>query len=504
MTRWRGLVLGVVLGLAVQTAAAETFTLRGVTFSKSIYLSEQQLQDAVAPYLNRPITFEDVQKMLADVDRLYVLSGVMTARSVLLPQEVPDGILKLDLIEAEIGAVQVEPMGGTRPEFIRRNISLKEGEKPDYEALERDLRIFELSHDFVPKLTFGPGETTGTVNAVIGGDVPERFIWTGSLDNFGTEETGEVRATLSGRWANVSGVRDTLSFQLQGSEGSYSGSLGYSRPVGGWQGGRMTATLSYTNSNVIRADFSVLDIVSDTIQGSVGYRVPFRVQPDRHFMFDVSLVAEETTSTLGDLPFQTTTLFEIVPQVSWSRKWERQSLSLSAGLKLGTSDTLETSETEGSYALLFGSANYARRVGETLGFEASAIVQLAPDQNLPVPRLISAGGITTMRGYPNNIRSGDSGVILHTQISRLVPWQMGERVRVTPFAFADGALVVPYREVGGIDTEQDLLLSIGAGARFDVGDKLSGLLMVGVPLRETLGFEDTGSGRLYAGFDYRF
>ncbi|MFP1644558.1 ShlB/FhaC/HecB family hemolysin secretion/activation protein [Pontitalea aquivivens] len=504
MTRWRGLVLAAVLGLAVQAAQAETFTLRGVTFSDSIYLTEGQLQGAVAPYLNRPITFDDVQKMLADIDRLYVLSGVVTARAVLLPQEVPDGIVKLDLIEAEIGAVQVEPLGGTRADFIRRNLSVAEGERPDYEALERDLRIFELAHDFVPQLTFGPGEAAGTVNAVIGGDVPERFTWTGSLDNFGTEETGEIRATIAGRWANVSGIRDTLSFQLQGSEGSYSGALGYSRPVGGWQGGRMTATLSYTNSNVIRADFAVLDIVSDTVQASVGYRVPFRVQPDRHFMFDISLVAEDTTSTLGDVPFQTTTLIEIVPQLSWSRKWDRQSLSLSAGLKIGASDTLETSETEGSYALVFGSANYARRVGETLGFEASAIVQLAPDQNLPVPRLISAGGISTMRGYANNIRSGDSGVILHTQISRLVPWDLGERVRVTPFAFADGALVVPYRTDGSINMDQDLLLSVGAGARIDMGADLSGLVMVGVPLRETLGTDDQGGGRFYAGFDYRF
>ena len=40
--------------------------------------------------------------------------------------------------------------------------------------------------------------------------------------------------------------------------------------------------------------------------------------------------------------------------------------------------------------------------------------------------------------------------------------------------------------------------------RFDVSDSASGLLMVGVPLRETLGFTDTNKGVLYAGFDYRF
>jgi hemolysin activation/secretion protein len=303
--------------------------------------------------------------------------------------------------------------------------------------------------------------------------------------------------------ANLTGVRDTLSFQLQGSEGSTSGGIGYSRPVG-WQGGRLTATLSYTNSEVIRADFAALDIVSDTVQGSLGYRLPFRVEPDSFFIFDIAVTAETTDSTLADLPFQETDLVELVPQLSWSKQWPRHSFSVSGGLKVGSADTLGVSLTEGSYYLAFASANYAQRVGESLGLEVSAIGQFAYNQNLPVPRLISAGGITTVRGYPNNVRSGDNGLIVRTQLSRLVPWTLGERVDVTPLAFADGALVVPFRIDGGIDADQDFMFSVGAGLRFDVGDSASGLLMVGVPLRETLGFTDTNTGLLYAGFDYRF
>jgi hemolysin activation/secretion protein len=266
----------------------------------------------------------------------------------------------------------------------------------------------------------------------------------------------------------------------------------------------LTATLSYTNSEVIRADFAALDIVSDTFQGSLGYRLPFRVEPDSYFLFDVAVTGEATDSELAGLAFQTTDIIEIVPQLSWSKQWPRHSFSVSGGLKLGTADTLGVSLTEGSYQMAFASANYAQRLGESLGLEVIAIGQLAFNQNLPVPRLISAGGITTVRGYPNNVRSGDSGLILRTQLSRLVPWTLGERVNVTPLAFADGALVVPFRIDGGIDTDQDVLLSVGAGMRFDVSDSASGLLMVGVPLRETLGFTDTNKGVLYAGFDYRF
>lgn len=504
MTRLRQLIFCIALLFCGQAALAQTFTLRGVAFSDSVYLSDKQLQDTAAPYLNRPISLTDVQEMLAAVNRLYVVSGIVTAQAVLLPQEVPDGILKIELVEAEVGKVEVADLGGTHESFMRRNVSLSAGGRPDYDELEHDLRIFEIAHDFVPRLTFGPGDATGTVNAVIGGEVPERFSWTASLDNFGTEETGIARATLAGRWSNVSGVRDTMSAQLQASEGSYSAAVGYSRPVGGWAGGRMTGTLSYTNSNVIKADFAELDIVSDTTQASIGYRAPFRVRPTSNFMFDISVVGEQTTSIIGGLPFQTTDLVEVIPQISWSRRWDRQSLSLSAGLKMGRAQTLEVSETEGQYALFFGTANYARRIGAKLGLESSAIVQFAPNQNLAVPRLISAGGVTTMRGYPNNVRSGDSGIILHNQISRLEPYPMGERLNVTPFAFLDVALIVPYRIDGSINAEQDFLASIGGGLRADMGLDISGILMVGVPLRETLGLTDNKKPRFYLGVDYRF
>ncbi|MCA3512422.1 MAG: ShlB/FhaC/HecB family hemolysin secretion/activation protein [Rhodobacter sp.] len=498
------LFLVVLASMCSSLASAQTFTLKGVTFGDSMYLEEEELQAAAAPYLNRPIRFEDVQQMLADVNRLYAASGIPTAEAVLLPQEVPDGILKIDLIEATIGAVTVAGPTRASEGFVRRNVSLREGERPDYAQLERDLRIFGIAHDYVPTLTFGLGAASGTVDAIIGGEAPEGLSWTASLDNFGTEETGRSRVGISARWSNVTGVRDALSMQLLLSEGSGALSLGYSRPFGGWQGGRIFGTAYVTNADVIQASFAPLDILSDTIQFSTGYRVPFRVRPDSHFIFEAVVTRESTDSSILGLLLQSTVITEFAPQISWQKQWPRQNLASSLGFKLGSADTQAVSGTEGTYGLLFAAADYARLLSDDWVLNLSASMQYAKGQNLPVARLLSAGGVSTVRGYPNNVRSGDSGIILRTQPERRTPWTVGQRTELFPFGFFDAALVVPFRIDGSVNSDQDVLASIGAGLRANMGGKVNGLLMVGVPLRETLGFDDVGRASVFAGLDYRF
>jgi hemolysin activation/secretion protein len=199
-----------------------------------------------------------------------------------------------------------------------------------------------------------------------------------------------------------------------------------------------------------------------------------------------------------------TEITEVVPQLSWQKTWPSQTLALSLGVKIGEADTAFASQTEGQYTILFGAAEYARQLGEDYVLSLSGTMQYAPDENLPVPRLISAGGVTTVRGYPNNVRSGDSGVILRAQIDRRTPWEIGENTKVYPFGFLDAAVIIPFRVDGSFNEDQDTLASVGAGLRVEIGSDISGLVMLGVPLRDTLGFQDKGRPNLLIGVDYRF
>jgi len=486
-------------------ASAQTFQIEGVAFESSDYLTDELLNSVSAKYISRPITFDDLQAMIDELNLLYARSGVPTARAVLPPQEIRDGILRVSLIEAEIEIVEVEGFRNTNPDFLRRTISLGVGTKPDFAQLERDLMIYDIAHDISPQLSFSAGDTPGTTRAIIRAEEPERWSITGSLDNFGRPETGEARATAFVRWNSATGVRDTLSFQAQGSSGAQSTSVGYSRPIGPG-GGRVVAALSYSTSSIIGGDFTVVRIKSDSASASLSYRRPAWVRPDRYVMFDGGLTYETTQSTIEETDFADINLSDLFFSARYNRRYAKAVLGVSAGLRAGTADAIGTSETEGSYWLLYGEGTYARPLSEKLMFNGTLRYQLAYGENLPVARLLTAGGVGTVRGYPENIRGGDSGVVLNFQLSArdpITPEAM-PKLRMTPFGFVDAALILPYRVDGGFNSEHDLLASLGGGVSFGLGDKASLLAMIGVPLVDTLGFTDAGQPAFYLGLDYTF
>lgn len=494
------LVVWIALSVGVQ---AQTFQINGVAFSDSVYLSDEELQAVADKYTNRPIAFGDLEQMLADVQTLYTRSGVLTAQAVLPPQDVEDGILRVSLVEAEIETVQIDGLERTSPAFLRRTISLAEGARPDFEMLEKDLRLYEVMHDISPRLSFEPGTQPGTTIATISGEETTPYTSTISLDNFGREETGELRAAYFGRWSSVTGVRDTLSFKLQRSESSQSASAGYSRPVN-MRGGRVEATLSYSDAEVINGPFSALEIISESFGATLSYRQPFRIGPFSHWTWETGLAYETSSSTLLGLTFSDIEIQEVYAAVTYTARADTYVISATGGVRVGEADTAAISQTEGGYALLYGSLAYTRPLGERLLFETSVLAQYADGENLPVARLFTGGGPDILRGYPNNVRSGDSGVVGRFQLSGRNTIPLGESdFSARPFGFMDLGLIVPFRPDGGIESDQDFLASFGVGTRINYRTDASMLLMAGLPVRETLGYEDP-EATFYFGLDYTF
>lgn len=499
-----GAVLAVTLALAVP-AAAQSFSISSVRFDDSVYLDNATLAGIADRYTGRAIGFADLQAMVEEVNRAYALAGVVTALAVLPPQDIVNGVLQVRLVEARIEAVDSTALEHTREDFIRDNIRLDEQAHVDFEQLEHDLHLFEIAHDFRPVVSFGPGEAEGMTRAHIGGDEPPRFEHVFSADNYGSPQTGKARAAYFGRWNSVTGRRDILSLQIQKTKGAWAGGLGYSVPAFG-NGGRIVASATHARSQVISDPFSPVDIRSTSTSASVGYTRPFWVAPDRHWMVSADLQVEQNESEISGLPLLRTDLRDAAIGVAFQRRFDRSVLGVSFGIRAGHADTDQTSETEGSYWLAFGNASYARLLGDWGLFSTAMSYQYAHGQNLPVARLFNAGGATSVRGYPNAVRSGDSGLIMQNQISTANGYELGTGfpIALSPFAFVDAAIIVPYRVDGSYNSDHDLLASIGLGLRAEFDDRATGLVTYGVPLRNTLGFDDRGKGTLYVGLDMSF
>lgn len=496
------LVAPLALLVAMQPAVAQSFSIERVAFPDSAYLSQSELQAVASRYTDRSITFSDLEALLAEVQGLYAEAGIVTARAILPPQDIVDGTLRVELVEAVVESIEIDGLDRTDPDFLRRNIGLAEGELPDFERLERDLRVFDIAHDIAPQLSFAAGGTPGTTRVIIGGEEPPARTWMLSADNFGRKETGELRASAFVRWSSVTGRRDILSLQAQLSRGARFAAAGYSLPAGPG-GGRIVAAASYSRSDIVDGEFAIINVVARSDTASLAYSRPFRVRAASHWMLDTGVGYERNVSSTTGLAFSDIRILDAYVAINHTRRFALSSLRAGVGLRAGRAQAEQTTETEGSFWLVFANLDYARRATQNIVLEAELSAQIAPDQNLPVARLFTVGGPTTIRGYPINVRGGDSGLLARLQVSRAEPFERGD-FAFRPFGFVDAAVVVPFRRDGGFDSDQDLLASIGAGLRMQYRDNASALLMAGVPLIETQGFTDTGRPTVYFGIDYRF
>ncbi len=482
---------------------AQTFQLSGVKFSSSDYLSDAELQGAVAPYLNRDIEFPDVEKMVAAVQGLYLSKGIVTAQAIIEPQQVADGILKLTLVEAELAQVKVDGAKDTKPEFVMRRLSAQQGAKPDFDRLARDLRLFEVAYDIRPKLSFSPGDLPGTATAVISIEEPKKFSWVASLDNFASEALGETQLSLAATVRSLTGHRDVLSVKATATQGSEGLSFYYNRPVG-LQGGSVSVSGSYTQSEIVRGEFSIINIATEDLKFSTGYSQPIWIERDRFWTVSADLNYEKSDSVVAGTALQSNDLIELDVGLAFQQKRLGQAWSVSGGLKFGNVDSNGASASDGRYELLYGSASYARRMGDNFVLDANLDVQFADGQNLSVRRRFTGGGVTSLRGFEKDVRSGDSGAIVRLQLTCPSPC-MGEekpKVAISPFAFVDFGIIKPFKAAAAAVDTQDHLASVGIGARVNVKN-VNLLGFVGAPVIKPAGLTKT-SPRAYFGADYAF
>jgi hemolysin activation/secretion protein len=234
--------------------------------------------------------------------------------------------------------------------------------------------------------------------------------------------------------------------------------------------------------------------------------MPFWIGPQSHWGVELSYGYEDNTSSFGGLDFADVNLQELVVLASYQRLLPTYSVAARVGFKSGSAESSEVTETEGDYMMLFGSVSYAKEFSETAVLSADMNFQLALDENLPAARLFNAGGALSLRGYPNAVRSGDSGLIVRVQVSPKRTYDMPgyEPGLLSPFGFVDLGMVVPFREDGSIDADQDYLASLGLGLRGEFSKSASGVMMIAIPMVDTLGFGDSGSPIGYIGLDYKF
>ncbi len=159
----------------------------------------------------------------------------------------------------------------------------------------------------------------------------------------------------------------------------------------------------------------------------------------------------------------------------------RSQFSLGLGI-LGA--TVNDTGTDGRFFSWLGQFQWVQSFDRDTVLITRVAAQLTSNSLLPTEQF-GIGGIDTVRGYRQNERVGDSGIIGSVEV----------RIPIVRNASGDSVLqLTPFVDIGtvwsnraGVDANTTLA-SIGTGLRWQINPNLAARLDIGIPLLNKTGF----------------
>lgn len=200
---------------AAPTAASDPhFAVTGFSVTGNTLVDGDSVSRALAPFIRPDADFALLRQAVQAVEKLYADKGYSAVRVRLPEQDIDQGVVRIEVVEAHLGRIKVEGNQHFSTENILAEVPmLVPGEPPNVGAAARAVDLANENYAKQTRLLFGRGDTDATVDAVLKvNDVdPWRFI--GLFDNTGTAGTGAHRIGVIGEYANMFGLDHLASFQ---------------------------------------------------------------------------------------------------------------------------------------------------------------------------------------------------------------------------------------------------------------------------------------------------
>jgi hemolysin activation/secretion protein len=405
-----------------------TLVLSDFAFEGVNLVSEVELRAHLSSFLNKKLSFDDLQQIPVAVTSFYSSKGLV-ARAVLPPQDIDQGILRIRVIEGSVGEVRVNNRGErVRTEGIEGFIGgrLAPGEPMDLSRLGEALNIINDQPGVKASSSLAAGAAEGEVDVFVTSEDKPLTVFNGSLTNHGSRATGEARAVASATLQNPTGRFDSASLLLTETQGSSFVTGNYGLAVG-YTGLRMGVNASYLDYDVVQDSLKASEASGRAITYGVFGSYPlYRLK-----MFSLGLTGSVGQKELKDFTVAGEVGDRQVAAGTFGLNGKRQDAIGGGGVtSFGVSLTYGNSDQRNEGAKLqdeasrdafndFSKVMYSLRRQQQLAplwvLDTSLRGQYAFD-NLDSSERFSLGGVSGVRAYPTGEAGGDEGHILSVNL----------------------------------------------------------------------------------------
>ncbi len=407
------------------TPSGVTFPVSKIEVKGSTVFKPAQFEPILKPLEGRSVSLEDLRNAADQITQLYLNGGYITSRAILVDQVIREGVVLIQVIEGSLEKIEVEGTQRLNPDYVRSRIKL--GAKPPIStaSLEDQLRLLKADPLFKNvEASLRPGSELGKSILVVRVQEAKLHDLNFTVDNYSPPSVGSERFGTSFAFRNLTGRGDQVAFSTYQTftGGSSTYDLTYRLPVNAMNGTvqvRFAPNRNWVSQPPIS---NIFTITGKTDLYELSFRQPLIRSPKEELAVSIGFARQEGQTFINDIPFA----FGLGPDIT-------DGSSRTSVIKLGQDYVRR--DSVGAWAIrsqlsigtgLFGVTTNADPVpdGYFLSFLAQgqrvqvlnpnnlliiqADLQLSADPLLPAQQFVIGGG-QSVRGYRQNVRSGDNG-----------------------------------------------------------------------------------------------
>lgn len=488
---------------------APSIQVQKINVTGSTVFSPEQINPIVKPFEGRALTLEQLREVADAITQLYLNQGYITSRALIVDQAVSNGVVEIRVLEGSLEDIKIEGTRRVKPNYIRSRVQLGAKTPLNTAALEDQLRLLRADPLFENvEASLRAGKLTGQSILIVRVIEANPFEGSVSVDNYSPPSVGSERLGANLLYRNLTGNGDAIgvSGYHTTNSGADSLELSYRLPVNAMNGALQLRT-SLSRNAVVDSAFSFLDIQGDSQLYEISFQQPLIRSPREEFSLSLGFAFQESkaTSVFGSISpgadIEGITKTSVIKfGQDYLRRDVRGAWSLRSLFSFGTglfdATTNSAPLPSGQFVSWLGQVQRVQVLGENNFLIAGFDVQLTPDRLLPSQQFVIGGG-QSLRGYRQNIRSGDNGVRLSIE-DRITLERNESGVATFQLApFFDSGVVWNNDSRNRPLPADQFLAGIGLGLIWEPIPKLSLRLDYGYPL---IDIKDKGTNAQDEGF----
>ncbi|MCL2936058.1 MAG: filamentous hemagglutinin N-terminal domain-containing protein [Trichodesmium sp. MAG_R02] len=467
-------------------------TIKQFNFEGNTKFSNQELQQQLTPYLNKPITFAQLIAARTAITKYYTKNNYITSGAFIPPQTMADnGTVTLRVVEGKVGEINVNIQGRLNENYIKSRLEKATTAPLNQEKLLSALQLLQIDplvKTISAELSSGVRPDTSRLDIRIETANPWQIE---TISNNGrAPSVGTFRRGVEVGHRNVTGFGDSLNTLYTNTDGSDMVEVSYAIPLNS-SNGRIELFYRHRDNKVVESPFERLDIESNSNTYRLSFSQPIMQTPWQTLTLGLSAIKRDSqTSILGEnYPLSEgadengeTKLSILQFSQDYQLRGKNQVLALNSQLNVGLGilgATKNSSEPDSRFLYWRGQGQWVRELAKNTLLVVGADLQLSPFDLVPKEQF-GLGGYRSVRAYGQDTRLTDDGALGTVELRLPLPWISGKNrlFQVVPFIDGGVAWNSDDEEVEG----SKALAAAGVGLQVNLWEKINMRLDYGIPL----------------------